>query len=334
MVTLQQIEPRTPISSAPFNIKALGSYYLTGNITVTSGDAIDINASGVTLDLNGFTISSTADPAAGTAISINGSVHNIQILNGTISGSSTYNGGNYGNSGFLDGIYCESETNGGIEINVRVTGVSVFGCLDDGINLGTGLGSIVESCSVSTVGGNGIVADIVANSWAMVCGDNGIYATTANNCVGGATSSGTGLYAGNTAENCSGSSQDGDGLFAASTAMNCNGSSTSGTGLDANNNAENCSGSSQDGAGLFAASTAMNCNGSSTSGTGLDANFNAENCCGSSFSGAGLQAFTAFMCFGTSQQGTGLAANFANFCIGYGSPTVSVPPGQSFNMPP
>src|SRR5208283_1667721 len=51
----------TPISSAPFTITQPGFYYLSANITVSSGNAIIINADGVTLNLNGFTISST-DP--------------------------------------------------------------------------------------------------------------------------------------------------------------------------------------------------------------------------------------------------------------------------------
>src|SRR6185295_16428367 len=60
MKTLDQVEARTLISSAPFTISQPGSYYLTANLTVSSGNAITIAASGVTLDLNGFTISSTA----------------------------------------------------------------------------------------------------------------------------------------------------------------------------------------------------------------------------------------------------------------------------------
>ena len=36
-----------------------GSYYLTRNLTVSSGDGINITTIGVTLDLNGFTIRST-----------------------------------------------------------------------------------------------------------------------------------------------------------------------------------------------------------------------------------------------------------------------------------
>src|SRR5215469_3859729 len=68
MKTLSQIEPRTPISSAPFTITNPGSYYLTTNVTVGGGDAIIIAARGVTLDLKGFTISSTAPNATGTGI--------------------------------------------------------------------------------------------------------------------------------------------------------------------------------------------------------------------------------------------------------------------------
>src|SRR5207302_11387882 len=70
MKTLDQIEARTPISTAPFTIIASGSYYLTKNLSVASGNAININFNGVTLDLNGFTISSTAASATGTAIAI------------------------------------------------------------------------------------------------------------------------------------------------------------------------------------------------------------------------------------------------------------------------
>lgn len=37
MITLQQIEPRTPISSVPFTITTPGSYYLTTNLYSPSG---------------------------------------------------------------------------------------------------------------------------------------------------------------------------------------------------------------------------------------------------------------------------------------------------------
>ena len=61
MMSLDQIEPRTADSiTTPLTITQPGSYYLTHQLTVSTGNAIDIDTNGVTLDLNGFTISSTA----------------------------------------------------------------------------------------------------------------------------------------------------------------------------------------------------------------------------------------------------------------------------------
>src|SRR4051812_8998727 len=58
--TLQQVEPRTPISSIPINITNSGSYYLTVNLTQTNNAAgITISASDVTIDLNGFALIGT-----------------------------------------------------------------------------------------------------------------------------------------------------------------------------------------------------------------------------------------------------------------------------------
>ena len=54
MKTLDQIEPRIPISRAPYVIASSGSYYLATNLVVDSGDAIMIEADEVTLDLNGL----------------------------------------------------------------------------------------------------------------------------------------------------------------------------------------------------------------------------------------------------------------------------------------
>src|SRR4029077_1681350 len=55
MKTLDQIEPRTPISSLPYTISAPGSYYVTANLTGISGqNGINISANDVTIDLGGF----------------------------------------------------------------------------------------------------------------------------------------------------------------------------------------------------------------------------------------------------------------------------------------
>jgi hypothetical protein len=82
MKSLAQIEPRSPISLVPFTISVPGSYYLTTNVTTTVSNAIVIAANGVTLDLNGFSISSTVANAAngGTAIVLAGSLSDYGVF--------------------------------------------------------------------------------------------------------------------------------------------------------------------------------------------------------------------------------------------------------------
>jgi len=182
MKTLNQIEPRAPVSSAPFTITQSGSYYLTTNLIVNAGDCIGINANNVTLDLNGFTVASAENPAgAGAAIYVGQSVAvtNIIIVNGFISGGVTNNSGTFSGSGFGYGIYAYSP--GGY--NVRVKDVTISGCRYEGIYIGTGPGSsMVQSCAVNTVGDTGILAQSVLNSTALNCGNIAINATVANGC--------------------------------------------------------------------------------------------------------------------------------------------------------
>lgn len=77
--TLQQVEPRTPISGFT-DITAPGSYYLTQSFGVVAGtDAILVRASNVTIDLNGFTIS-----GGRTGVALAGGVRSVVIKNGMI----------------------------------------------------------------------------------------------------------------------------------------------------------------------------------------------------------------------------------------------------------
>jgi hypothetical protein len=309
MKTLDQVEPRTPISSAPFTITTPSSYYLTTNLTISGGDAITIATSGVTLDLNGFTIASTAPSATGYGILINNSLRDLAILNGHIRGGVTNNGsGVYSGSGFGYGIY-------GYPQNMRVNGVSVSGCLYDGIYLGTRDSTVVESCTVRTVGSYGIVASIIKASVVKDCGGYAIYGYQMADCWGECTGSAAGLSA-STAQNCYGfSGGSGTGL-ATTTAQNCYGYSSSGFGLYAYTAAQNCYGESNSGTGLYAYNIAQNCYGYSSSGTGLYA-FLVNNCYGQSSSSYGIYAYDiATGSYGISTYGTGLRANIANSCDG------------------
>lgn len=57
--TLPLVEPRTPISSLPYTISSPGSYYLTGDLSSTTG-GITVATNDVELDLNGFTLTGSA----------------------------------------------------------------------------------------------------------------------------------------------------------------------------------------------------------------------------------------------------------------------------------
>jgi hypothetical protein len=84
MVTLSQIEPRTPISSLPYDIVSSGSYYITTNLAGGALYAgIYILASEVTLDLSGFTLFGVAGSLNGIDA---GSGSNIVVRNGTLAG--------------------------------------------------------------------------------------------------------------------------------------------------------------------------------------------------------------------------------------------------------
>ena len=314
MKTLQQVEPRTPISSLPYTITSGGSYYLTGNLTTGSSNGIVVAASGVTLDLNGYTIYSTAIFAqgGGSAILLSSSITDVSIQNGHIFSGVTHTGLGYSGSGFGYGI-----EGGGADITVR--NVSVSGCLYDGITVGTNVYStaLVESCQVTTVGHIGINASLIKNSAALDTGLEGLYCNRVSDSVGESTGFGNGIEA-FTANNCYGVSSSGYGLYLVS-AQNCVGNSTSGTGLTADT-AENCEGTSSSSIGLTAY-TAENCRGASggNGSYGIIASYSALNCYGStSGNGYGISASVAQNCRGESYaSGYGIYADIATGCYGY-----------------
>lgn len=186
MKSLDQIEPRRPLiagspgvsinASGTIIISQAGSYYLTSNLTVTSGNGVNIGSSDVTLDLNGFTISSGA--TGGHGVSIFGANRTF-IHNGHIKGSFTFSGGSFSGTGFTSGIDYTI-----LPVTARVKDVTVDGVNNYGIDLGTSESSIVESCVVRVASLIGIRAGIVADSAALLIGSTPISATTTTNCIG------------------------------------------------------------------------------------------------------------------------------------------------------
>ncbi len=159
-----------------FIIAAPGSYYLSRNIAAT-GNGIRINSSGVSLDLNGFIISSPGTNQGATGIALGNNVQDIAIANGRIVGATVYDGTTYSGTGFSRGF-----SSGTTAVNVRVSHITISNCALYGIYLGSELNSTaVDHCNVRVIGSDGITAGNVTNSTAHLCGGYGIAALSVAN---------------------------------------------------------------------------------------------------------------------------------------------------------
>lgn len=285
---------RTPITTVPATISASGSYILTGNLTIASGDAITITADDVTLDLNGFTIRSTAASAIGTAIAINSS--RVTVFNGHIASGVTYNAAGSGDKftgpGFANGIEAALTAR-----DLLIHHVTTNGCDVDGIRLPGKSATVVNDCTVNVAGGNGIVAGAVSNCAAIDTGSTAIVATSVSNSQG--VTRGTGFV-----------SQHG---IQADMVINSYGAAVEGNGIDTSS-ATNCSGFASLGAGIRA-STATGCQGTSTSNNGIFGG-NLSNCYGFSNNAVAIQVSgTASFCTAaTSSGGTVMSGLHAFGC--------------------
>ncbi|GMV26786.1 MAG: hypothetical protein AMXMBFR58_28170 [Phycisphaerae bacterium] len=161
--TLQQVEPRIPLSDATtpgnasfvYRITEPGSYYLTANVegTLTKG-GIEIAASGVTIDLNGFEVIGAGAQAGIRAISSN--YANAAVYNGTVRnwGGNGVDLNNISGSVVRDVVVADC---GGYGIAVNGGGL-LSGCVATG-NGGTGMrvlnGSRAENCTARANTGQG-----------------------------------------------------------------------------------------------------------------------------------------------------------------------------------
>jgi hypothetical protein len=117
----------------PVQISAQGSYRLTSDLIVTPGqDGIDVTASFVTIDLNGFNIVGGAGGVT-DGISIQSGT-SVGVRNGNILGFTR------------DGVFSNGGTN-----YVRVTDVRAIGYGTIGIDL-QGVGGVIDGCT--TLDGN------------------------------------------------------------------------------------------------------------------------------------------------------------------------------------
>jgi hypothetical protein len=296
--TLNQVEARTPLTagqpgvsinaSGTITISQRGSYYLTGNLTITAAGShgIHITADQVSLDLNGFSLVHTTG-SGGSAIMCDNRL-DTRISNGSIVGGTTVGGATFTPAGWDRGVSAMDST------STRVSDLTVRGTRTDGIQAYQ-RGSTVERCTVHTCGGFGIYAQSVHGCTVRSAGSVGISTGTLANaahitdsfaetlatgvvgiyCLSGTVSNSQG-YAVNqagieaeTVTGCRGVSPDGTGILAVM-AVNSTGISNLSIGLQAET-ATGCYGRSISGTGMSVSGTATSCRGSRPGGTAINA---------------------------------------------------------------
>ena len=163
-------EPRTAVNATNtpgdanslFKITQPGSYYLTGNITGVAGKhGIEIAASGVTLDLNGFDLAGV--PGMGAFDGITAAANdltNIAVLNGSVRnwGEDGVDLGDFGPGGSrVEGVRTSGNAARGLWVG---SGATIVGCTATA-NGTVGIaasGSAIVTCSAFDNHGTGINA--------------------------------------------------------------------------------------------------------------------------------------------------------------------------------
>jgi hypothetical protein len=158
MKTLAQIEPRTPITNLPVTITQPGSYYLTRNLIVNSGNGITVNVGGVILDLMGFELVGPAGPTGTRGIDA-GAFGDIVVRNGTVGGWD--NAVVLGSRSAAEDLRVLGANDNAIQVgdNARVVGcvvsqTSTGGCC--GWAIATGNKCLVRDCLVTDNAADGI----------------------------------------------------------------------------------------------------------------------------------------------------------------------------------
>ena len=151
MKTLDEVEPRTLISSLPFTISQSGSYYLTASLTGSSGqDGITIDADEVTLDLNGFSLVGVTGSLDG--ITVTATKKNITIKDGSVTdwGGSGINAGVATNSLLKDIHVSDNGGNYGIHAGGSNTVINCTAYNNATYGLYTQSGCVVQGCTAQS----------------------------------------------------------------------------------------------------------------------------------------------------------------------------------------
>jgi len=278
---------QTAGTTFPITINEPGSYVLTSNLMVTTGNAININADNVTLDLNGHGI---YGPGTGTGYGISAvNRYNITIKNGIVRGFyfGIYldNDDNHQGAGHrIEGI--QASNNGSCGIYARYS--TVTNCTANN-NAGRGIYapySTVTNCTANNNGDDGIYASrsTVTNCTAYNNGDDGIcaYYSTVTNCTAYNNGGDDGIYAYcSTVTNCTANNNGYHGIFAYySTVTNCTAYNNGDDGITAyySSTVTNCTANNNGSDGIYAYnSTVKGCNVRENTGYGISMGTNYHN---------------------------------------------------------
>jgi hypothetical protein len=195
-------------ANSVYRIGLPGSYYLTGNVQGATGKAgIEIAASHVTINLNGFALQGTADSIDGIRVEAAGRVENLTIRNGTVAGWGWYginlvglNPGNEAETAVIEDINASRNAQCGIRAALQST---IRGCTA-GYNLRTGIEASYASVVENSVAiGNANYGFWLGTGVARGCsatnnGSMGFYSSSASlvDC-GAAYNGGAGFYGAN-----------------------------------------------------------------------------------------------------------------------------------------
>ncbi len=211
--TLADVEPRTAINAANtpgdgdslFRITQPGSYYLTGDVAGQPGKkGIEVAASHVTIDLNGFHLA--GGPGSLSGIDTTGAFFGVSAQNGSV-----HNWGGLGID-FSTATSC------------RISDVTLS--FNTGMGVYTGHSSVVVGCAAAQNGSDGIYSgpeSVIRSCTATENGGDGIV-----------------VYSGSVAESCTADENTGAGFAVTnnSTARGCAASNNVGSGFAAADNSQ------------------------------------------------------------------------------------------------
>jgi len=316
--TLTEVEPRIAVNATNtpgdadslFKITQAGSYYLTGNINgVVGKHGVEIAASGVKLDLNGFDLFGVASSLDGVSVSVigtrniavvNGSVRNwgghgvnlaiIGVTNcriqGVLASGNAGNGISAGQGSTISDCAAASNTGVGINANIGSTVVDCSASFNSSTGFITGNGCAVSRCSAYQNSGTGIIAGsggMVSNSLAYGNGGYGISVgsgCSVSNCpANNNASTGVVTVAGCTLGGCSAYNNTSSGIIVGTgcTVSNCSARQNGEDGIqtDLDCVVADCAAEENSRNGIFVnnGSTVSNCSASSNTLNGISCGF-------------------------------------------------------------